>query len=565
MKLHSLGKRFGLVIVLTFVLALTFALAVSADTSELASQDYDNLYVRVTGPYSKCSDIQLSWDEVAGAVKYAVYVNDTHEANSLIPQYVVSDLKMAKEGEEDIVHTFKIMALDEANNVLALGTATAVAEHYYTVVTTDPTCLDNGSTVYTCTCGHSYSEEIKALGHEFVNYVPDGDAYCLADGHETAKCERCDVTDTRVDVGSSVGAHKNVAHVAKVNSKCFTPGNIEYWICNDCGGMWLDIELTKPVTPADVVIAPAHTNVAHVEAVEPTCHTEGNNEYWICYGCETMWQDEARTKVINKKDVELSALGGNIIYVEAKASTCTETGHYEYWYCEECDRIWRDGALTRLTSLSAITTGVARHTKSSVTIENIVDYTCTEDGSHDEVIYCTVCSAEVERNTIVDKATGHYYLTYLSNNDADCLNDGTKTAKCNNGCGKTDTVEDVGSALGHDYRLVESVEAFCNVEGVAEHYHCDRCGNDFDIDKNPCDVASLTTPKIDHNWVLQESKSLITENKCDMCGGTVDVINKSVLTTVLIVAGCLLVVILCIFALTDPATTTPWFRRGKYR
>ena len=44
---------------------------------------------------------------------------------------------------------------------------------------------------------------------------------------------------------------------------------------------------------------------------------------------------------------------------------------------------------------------------------------------------------------------GHSFTDYVSNNDATCTEDGTKTAECDNGCGAKDTITDEGSALNH--------------------------------------------------------------------------------------------------------------------
>ena len=41
--------------------------------------------------------------------------------------------------------------------------------------------------------------------HSFTNYVPDGNATCLENGTETAKCDGCDKTDTREAQGGATG------------------------------------------------------------------------------------------------------------------------------------------------------------------------------------------------------------------------------------------------------------------------------------------------------------------------------------------------------------------------
>ncbi|MBR6737473.1 MAG: leucine-rich repeat domain-containing protein [Clostridia bacterium] len=49
--------------------------------------------------------------------------------------------------------------------------------------------------------------------------------------------------------------------------------------------------------------------------------------------------------------------------------------------------------------------------------------------------------------TACGNACNHSFTNYISNNDATFESDGTKTAVCDNGCGKTDTIADVGSKL----------------------------------------------------------------------------------------------------------------------
>lgn len=75
--------------------------------------------------------------------------------------------------------------------------------HSYSTKTYKPTCTEIGYTVLTCSCGDTYTDAYKdALGHSFTNYVYNGDADTEHDGTETAKCERCSKTDTRVIIGS---------------------------------------------------------------------------------------------------------------------------------------------------------------------------------------------------------------------------------------------------------------------------------------------------------------------------------------------------------------------------
>lgn len=65
--------------------------------------------------------------------------------------------------------------------------------------------------------------------HSFVSYVYNDDATCLDDGTETAKCEHCVVTDTRIKPGTATGEHDYIDYVCSAcktiePSAPYTPG-----------------------------------------------------------------------------------------------------------------------------------------------------------------------------------------------------------------------------------------------------------------------------------------------------------------------------------------------------
>ena len=49
---------------------------------------------------------------------------------------------------------------------------------------------------------------------------------------------------------------------------------------------------------------------------------------------------------------------------------------------------------------------VCGHTPGEPVTENEVEPSCTEPGSHDEVVYCSLCGEELSRETVTDPA-GH--------------------------------------------------------------------------------------------------------------------------------------------------------------
>ena len=93
-------------------------------------------------------------------------------------------------------------------------------DHSYTSkVTTAATCTANGTE--TAKCDRCDATDTRtavdtALGHSFTNYVYNNDATCTEDGTETAKCDRCDVTNTRTAVGTALG-HSFTKYISDEN------------------------------------------------------------------------------------------------------------------------------------------------------------------------------------------------------------------------------------------------------------------------------------------------------------------------------------------------------------
>ena len=122
------------------------------------------------------------------------------------------------------------------------------------------------------------------------------------------------------------------------------------------------------------------------------------------------------------------------------------------------------------------------HTPGAAVRENEVPATCTKDGSHDEVIYCTVCQTEISRKTITDKAPGHKAQAAVKENvkDATCTAAGSHDevvycSVCQTEISRT-TVTD--KALGHDW---DSATGKCKrCETACDHKwtngKCDTCG-----------------------------------------------------------------------------------------
>ncbi len=137
------------------------------------------------------------------------------------------------------------------------------------------------------------------------------------------------------------------------------------------------------------------------------------------------------------------------------------------------------------------------------------DATCLADGTKTAV--CDNGCGEKDTVTDVDSKLGHKFTNYVSNNDATCEVDGTKTAVCDNGCGTKDTVIDVDSKLGHT-NVEINVDPTCEDDGVSL-VKCENCEEVF---------YQKTIEKLNHDYVLQ---GFVTENTEVYCAGVYQCLN----------------------------------------
>ena len=130
--------------------------------------------------------------------------------------------------------------------------------------------------------------------------------------------------------------------------------------------------------------------------------------------------------------------------------------------------------------------------------------TCEQDGTKTAtcVRYGTGGCMETDTVTDTDSKLGHLFEVedYVSNNDATCEQDGTKTAKCvrygTGGCMETDTVTDTDSKLGHLFEdYVSNNDATYEHDGTktAKCVRYDQCGETHTI---PDEGSRLIAPPL---------------------------------------------------------------------
>ena len=301
-----------------------------------------------------------------------------------------------------------------------------ILPHRYEGVVTEPTCTEQGYTTYTCSCGESYvSDRMPVLGHSFTEYVSDGNATCTADGTQTAKCDRCQVTDT---VTMKALGHSFTNYTSIGNATCTADG-LKIATCDRCDAMDYAVDAGSML---------GHSFTEYVSNGDATCLGNGT-ETAKCDRCDV---------TDTREDVD-SALGHDLgAWYTVTGATCTEDG-LERTDCSRCDYS---------EERSIVASG---HSHEAV----VTEPTCTEQGYTTHTCHCG--------DSYVDGYTemlGHSFTKYVSNEDANCTEDGTETAKCDR-CEETDIRIDENSALGHSF------SAWIRDEDAGiETSTCDRCG-----------------------------------------------------------------------------------------
>lgn len=219
-----------------------------------------------------------------------------------------------------------------------------------------------------------------------------------------------------------------------------------------------------------------------------------------------------------------------VIRKNEASATCVTDGYTGDIYYLCCGELKEKG-----TAIAAV-----GH-KVNIKTENEIAPTCGNNGSYDSVSFCTVCTAELSRETIAVPATGeHNYNIEVegSETEANCSTEGSIIMRCQcsaeavfktgidpekHSWGDWTTVKNASCtdkglmkrtcahnkahfetkeipASGHSLEKHEANKATCTDRGNIEYYSCDICGKNY-LDENGVSEASdITTEKLSHTF-----------------------------------------------------------------
>lgn len=164
-------------------------------------------------------------------------------------------------------------------------------------------------------------------------------------------------------------------------------------------------------------------------------------------------------------------------------------------------------------------------TTTPCTVTSTTTATCTSAGT---TTYTATLGKYSSVKNVASTKLSHKYTNYISDDNATCIHDGTKTAECDYGCGTKDTITDEGSKLEHRYtNYVSNDDADCQQAGT-KTAECDYgCGTTKTVtdEDNPQRSHSFTNYVSDDNATCEQDGTKTAE--CDYGCGTTDTVTDA--------------------------------------
>ncbi len=400
-------------------------------------------------------------------------------------------------------------------------TVEKLAHEWEEKVTKEPTCEETGIKTKTCkNCPETETEDIPANGHTpgTPQTIVDKEPTCIEDGRQfvVVKCKICgkEISQTSEPIDASDEYHKWKL-TSTVEPTCTEPGKKVY-TCEVCSNTYDEDIDPNGHTAGETV----RENVK-----EPTCTEPGSYvEYQKCAVCQKEIPN-------SRKTVTIDALGHDWVIDEetTTAPTCEEDGQ-NFYKCTRCttDEQPQDtekyprttpatghkyvedknasrpatckeaGAVIQVCEVckKVETKPIPQleHKKAKKQI-NVVEPTCTEAGSYDEVEYCTECEEVFSTTPKNVPELGHDFKDTITK-EATCKELGKMTRTCQRkGCTEV-REEDIPKRTEHIWENTQvHKEPTCDEDGLA-YGVCSSCG----------EVSqTINIPRLKHTYEAEDA------------------------------------------------------------
>ena len=315
------------------------------------------------------------------------------------------------------------------------------------------------------------------------------------------ECEKCDIcvepcmvcqktcTDCCDCEEEQNQEHKHsLSRVKPVDPTCTEPGNILYYVCDECDKWYEDSSAQNEITDKNsVILTTSHNLGALIPEVDPV-HTvnklkEGMRAHYICGNCKVYFN--AQKRQTTKEDLVIPAPEHTYIANVYKG----KDGHAAVCACGAKEAVQPHVPGPTATETTDQTCAVCgyiiqvslnhQHDPEKVPAK---DPTCTESGNKEHY----VCDC----GKIFQDAAGNKEITIV----------GAITIPPTHSYG--DLIEQVPPSHGKDGAT----------DGMLSHYHCPDCGQDFTPEKVPVSKETLTVSASDHEFTDADGDGI-----CDGC------------------------------------------------
>ncbi len=191
------------------------------------------------------------------------------------------------------------------------------------------------------------------------------------------------------------------------------------------------------------------------------------------------------------KTEELPALGHHTEHHLYQDATCTEEGNQEYWYCDQCQKYFKDESF--IEEYDNITISAKGHDYTDV----LPTWQWAETAI--ATFQCNRCSySEIIKATPAE-------ITYEITRSATCIEEGIKTYTATiSFAGKQykDTNTEILPCISHHLAYHEPIEATCTKEGNVEYWYCDQCQKYYNSGTAKQEITNIIVPMKEHDYTV---------------------------------------------------------------
>jgi ribosomal protein L32 len=417
---------------------------------------------------------------------------------------------------ENAGHTASYKCATEGCDATIEATEIAALGHSYGrwIVTKNATCTEAGEKLRVCArCNDEDTEEIAALGHDYVD-VAEIPATCAETGVTAGvKCSRCGDIQSGCTVIPKLDTHTFGEYETIAEATCTAVGAKKH-VCSVCG-----------LEETEVIPMKEHT-FETVEKVDSTCTKIGHEAGKVCTVCGYKEGCEAIAKKQHTEET-----------VGAVEATCTAAGSTGTVKCTVCGIVIAEAREIP-----------AKGHKMDSEWTLVKAPTCTETGLRER--FCSVCGENREEKVL--PAIGHN-MTLVEAKDPSCGVEGNvayyKCSRCEgkyfeDEAGTTELESVVLLALEHNWVATSTVPATCTEKGYTVET-CSNCNATREVaeveplghtggtatckDKAVCTRCGVAYGGYaDHNYTVETIKGTCVENgkeikTCSVCGKVVTI------------------------------------------